>query len=93
MKRSNKQKVLPRYIAVERALYASGHVLDISFSDGTTQRVDFNPFLRASRIPHAKKYLDENQFRQFSIVGGNVVWGDFEMLFPVMELHAGHVQA
>jgi Protein of unknown function (DUF2442) len=91
MKRGLKGKRLLPAVNVERARGVGRYVLEIVFSDGTTKRVDFEPFLRSSGIPEASTFLDETKFRRFKVLGGNLIWGDFAMLFPVSQLHAGEI--
>jgi hypothetical protein len=61
--------------------------LRLVFSDGTTQRVDFKEFLVNSSHPQIRSFLDPVKFAQFRIEFGELVWGDFELCFPVADLH------
>jgi hypothetical protein len=36
-----------------------------------------------------RKYLDEKLFKDYNIQFGDIVWNDFEMCFPILELHEG----
>ena len=67
-------------------------VLKLEFSDGRISRVDFGPFLTKSKLPNILKYSDRRQFSRYALVGGNVIWGDYEMLFPVAELYIGSIR-
>lgn len=67
------------------------HALRLSFSDGAVKDVDFGPFLAQSLNPATRKYLDRKAFGAFRLEWGNLVWGDFEMVFPVSDLYAGTI--
>ena len=38
-----------------------------------------------------KKYLDKKLFQKFTIEYGNIIWNDYEMCFPIWELHEGKI--
>lgn len=78
-------------VAVCQARLHRDYVVDICFSDGSEQRVDFREFLLTSGVPDAVKYRNKSLFRRFNVRDGNLVWGDYEMIFPVEELYAGSV--
>ncbi len=78
-------------IAVRKAQVIEAFVLSVEFTDGKRTRVDIGPFLTKSKLPDIAKYRNAKQFARCEIVGGNVIWGDYEMLFPVAELYAGSI--
>ena len=41
----------------------------------------------------ATKYREVEQFKQFSIVNGNLNWNDYEMIFPVASLYGETIGA
>lgn len=59
----------------------------LSFDDGAVQVVDFKPFLARSQHPDIRAYLDPARFATFRIEYGELVWGDFELCFPVIDLY------
>lgn len=67
------------------------YVIRLRFSDGTSREVDFEPFLKASAHPEIHAYLDANRFAGFSIKDGDLVWGDYEMCFPIADLYEGNM--
>jgi Protein of unknown function (DUF2442) len=71
-------------ISVERG---SGYKLKLSFSDGTEREIDFEPFLRHSRNPMIRVYLDPQKFANFTLEYGNLVWDDYELCFPIADLY------
>ncbi|MDP2810751.1 MAG: DUF2442 domain-containing protein [Rhodocyclaceae bacterium] len=59
----------------------------LAFDDGTAQVVDFRPFLQHSQHPDIRAYLDPVRFAAFRIEHGELVWGDYELCFPVIDLY------
>ncbi len=78
-------------VTIQEARQVSGYVLHLRFSDGHEANVDFAPFLRASQHPDVRKYLDHEQFARYTLTHGSLMWGDFEMLFPLDDLYQGRV--
>ena len=75
-------------VSVQNVRHPGGCRLEITFSDGHVQNVDFAPFLQQAH-PELRKYLDEKEFVQFSVEHGNLVWNDYEMCFPIEALYTG----
>ena len=67
------------------------HCLEISFSDGMMQKVDFGPFLAHSLHPEIRKYLDPRHFSGFTIESGDLIWGDYDLCFPIADLYDGKI--
>ena len=67
------------------------HRLKLTFSDGHVSNVDFDEFLRSSLNPETREFLSEARFRKFSVVHGNLVWGDYEMCFSIEDLYDGTI--
>lgn len=84
-------EVAEKTISVNNVRYVDGYKLEIEFNDGKTQLVDFEPFLKKSRHPDIRKYLNIDEFKNFSIVNGNLDWNDYELCFPTHELYQGHI--
>jgi hypothetical protein len=66
-----------------------GYRLSLTFSDGHVSTVDFGPFLRTSQNPETRAFLDGKRFRSHLLHHGNLVWGDYEMCFPIEDLYDG----
>ncbi len=79
-------------VDVIEAEYLEGYKLRISFSDGMTQTVDFEPFLRSSLNPLIRKYLDPDLFRQFTVEYGDLLWNDYDLCFPVADLYENRLR-
>jgi Protein of unknown function (DUF2442) len=78
-------------VGIARVKRLGGHRLELTFSDGHVSSVDFGPFLRSSLNPETRQFLDAKRFRQFSLVHGNLVWGDYEMCFAIEDLYEGRI--
>lgn len=66
-------------------------VLRLRFSDGRTVAVDFGPFLRNSQHPDIRKYLDGQLFKSYRLEDGDLMWGDFDLCFPIADLYEGRI--
>jgi hypothetical protein len=73
------------------AKYVPRYRVDIAFNDGTRRVVDFGPFLKQARNPMFTKYRGLRKFQSFHIQDGDLMWGDFEMIFPIMDLYTGNI--
>ena len=84
---------LTRGVAVDivRADRVGGYRLELAFSDGRVSTIDFGPFLRGSLNPATRLFLDEKRFKSFSLTHGNLVWGDYQMCFPIEDLYEGRI--
>ena len=71
--------------------YAGTLKLRIDFNDGKSNVVDFEPFLRASKHPGIRKYLDKRRFKKFHLDQGLLMWGDFDLVFPMADLYDGKI--
>lgn len=78
-------------ISVVSAEYIEGYEIKLSFSDGIERVIDFSGFLKNAKNPMTKKYLDKKLFRNYSIEYGDIIWNDYEMCFPVWDLHEGKI--
>ena len=78
-------------ISIEKAEYKGGYTIYLKFSDGLERNIDFEDFLSKARNPMTKKYLDKKLFKSFTIDYGDLMWNDYEMCFPVWDLHEGKI--
>ena len=79
-------------LLITKADYINHYQLRLTFSDGTSQVVDFGPFLMDHPHPQHDKYRNRINFKRFKIERGNVVWGkDWDLMFTVSQLHQGYV--
>ena len=77
---------------VQSARHLGGCRLEITFSDGHVQNVDFEPFLQQAH-PELRKYLSEDEFACFAVEHGNLSWNDYELCFPIEDLYSGNLMA
>ena len=79
-------------ITIESAQYISGYKLEIKFSNNTVNIVDFELFLLNNPHPQWNTYKKIENFKQFKIENGNVVWGkDWDLIFPIDQLLKGKI--
>lgn len=76
-------------IEIKSARYIGDFAIRVFFSDGFNRLVDFKPFLESSLHPSIRKYLDEKKFNEYKIVGGNLNWNDYDLIFPLEDLYKG----
>lgn len=79
-------------VTIIDARYLSDYCLRLEFNDGTIRMLDFEPFLRHARNPMIRKYLDLQLFKGFSLIGGDLMWNDYELCFPIADLYKGEVE-
>ena len=51
----------------------------------------FEPFLKKAYNPMITKYLDIDEFKNFSLYYGNIIWNDHEMCFPINNIYNGKI--
>jgi hypothetical protein len=76
-------------ISISKADYLGGYNIKLVFSDGIERIVDFSEFLNNAKNPMTRKYLDKQLFKKFELVYGDIIWNDYELCFPVWDLHEG----
>lgn len=81
-----------KIIAVKEARYIKEYRLEIVFTNGKKRIVDFKEFFNTHNHPQYNKYKKTDNFKQFKIENGNIIWGkDWDMIFPVYDLYQGKV--
>lgn len=66
--------------------------VELVFSDNTCQTINVGQFIRLHPHPQYNKYLNEAEFEKFILDDGNIVWGeDWDLIFPVEQLHSGAI--
>lgn len=70
-------------VKVTKAKYLGGLALEVDFSDGKKEIIDFYHFIFNHPNPMIRRYRDENLFKNFQINLGNVEWGDLDMIFTI----------
>jgi len=78
-------------ISINKADYVGEYKIKFLFSDGVERLIDFSGFLNDAKNPMTKKYLDKSLFKSCSIDYGDIIWNDYEMCFPIWDLHEGRI--
>ena len=81
----------PDYLEVIEAEYVSGYQISLTFNDETVSVMDFEPFLRNAQNPDLTDYLQMRKFKSFRLHHGDLVWGDYQLIFPIMDLYRGEI--
>ncbi len=79
-------------IKIKFIKHIGNYKLDITYSDGTEKVVDFEPFLQHSQHPEIKKYLNMKKFKNFTFKDGELMWGDFDLIFPIIDLYNNRIE-
>jgi hypothetical protein len=79
------------YLAITEAKYVAGYKIRLAFNDGTVRVMDFEPFLRKASNPDLAQYRQMRKFKNFQLHRGDLMWGDYEMIFPIADLHRGEI--
>jgi hypothetical protein len=82
---------MTQYLEVTEAKYLSDYKLLLTFNNGAIRIVDFGPFLAKARNPDTTDYRDLKKFKRFHIRDGDLMWGDYQMIFPIMDLYHGTI--
>jgi len=83
----------PTVINIVCAEWERDYRIRLDFDDGTRQTVDFLPFLRHAAHPAIRAYLQPELFRAFRLEYGELVWGDYELCFPTLDLYRNRLGA
>lgn len=79
-------------IAIIQVLWIEDYKLLITFDDGKQQLVDFKPFLSSSNHPAIRAFLEPSRFKDFHVEFGDLVWGDYDLCFPIADLYENRIQ-
>jgi hypothetical protein len=83
--------MIPSVINITAAKLTEPYMLCLEFDDGSVQTVDFLPFLSRSIHPAIRAYLEPHRFATFRIEYGELVWGDYDLFFPVFDLYCNRI--
>lgn len=64
----------------------------LHFDDGIEQIVDFTSFLTNALHPDIRAWLDPSRFAAFRLEYGELVWGDYDLCFPVIDLYRNQIE-
>ena len=85
------KEITTQYLEIVEVKYVSGYKLLLTFNDSAVRVVDFGPFLEKARNPDTTDYRDLKKFKSFRVEGGDLIWGDYQMIFPIMDLYRGNI--
>lgn len=80
-----------KLIEITQVEYLGDYRLRLSFSDCSIRDIDFAPLLRQSTHPEFRKYLDAELFKAYTFEDGELMWGDFDLIFPIADIYSGHI--
>ena len=81
----------PPIINILTAEIVADYRIRIRFDDGTEQTVDFKRFLSDSAHPEIRAWLEPGRFSRFRLEYGELVWGDYELCFPMIDLYRNKI--
>ncbi|MDP2829307.1 MAG: DUF2442 domain-containing protein [Sulfuricellaceae bacterium] len=82
----------PPIINIITAKLVGDFSIHLQFDDGVEQTVDFKPFLTNARHLAIRAWLDPLRFATFRIEYGELVWGDYDLCFPVIDLYHNKIE-
>jgi hypothetical protein len=74
-------------INIAKAELVGDYQINLCFDDGHVETVDFKPFLMQAVHPDIRAYVNTVKFKDFHIEYGELVWGDFDLCFPIEGLY------
>lgn len=83
---------MPNPINIVTAEQAGDYRIRLRFDDGVEQVVDFLPFLSRSLHPDILAYLDPVRFASFHVEYGELLWGDYDLCFLIMDLYHNRLE-
>ena len=78
-------------LAIKNAEYIKGYQIKLVFSDQKERIINFEPFLKQAQNPMTRKFLDIDEFKKFKIEYGDLIWNDYEMCFPIIDLYEDNI--
>ncbi len=78
-------------ISIQEVVYKGDYKIYFLFSDGVERIIDFENFLKNAKNPMTNKYLNKELFKSFTIEYGDIFWNDYELCFPIWDLHNGEI--
>lgn len=82
----------PATINIVTAEQVGDFRIRLRFDDDTEQTVDFKPFLAHSLHPDIRVWIDPVRFAAFRLEYGELVWGDYDLCFPMIDLYRNQIE-
>ena len=68
-----------------------GYRLKVNFSNGKSNTIDFEPWIRSLPTEEERTYLEPSRFKQYKVhLGHAISWGEFDIIFPITALYHGN---
>lgn len=83
--------MIPEIINIVSVKQVSDFCLHLKFNDDTEQTIDFYPFLSQAHHPDTRAWLDPARFATYRLEYGDLVWGDHDLCFPIIDLYRNQV--
>ncbi len=74
-------------LEITDAEYIKDYKIKLTFSDNKERIINFEHFLEQAKNPMTRKFININDFKNFKIEYGDLVWNDYEMCFPIIDLY------
>jgi hypothetical protein len=84
--------MIPETINILTAELVGPYQIHLCFDDGAEQMVDFRPFLSHAQHPDIRAWLDPERFSRFRLEYGELVWGDYDLCFPIIDLYLNDLE-
>ena len=78
-------------LSIEAARLRDTYKVEIKFNDGADKTIDFQPFLSQTQHPSIRAFLEPAKFKNFRIEHGDLVWGDYDLCFPIADLYYNRI--
>jgi Protein of unknown function (DUF2442) len=78
-------------ISIQTVPCNEDYKLKVQFTDGAQKTIDFQPFLNQSQHPAIRAFLQPAKFKNFRIEHGDLVWGDYDLCFPIADLYYNRI--
>jgi DUF971 family protein len=86
-----KKTRMPKVVQIGSARLVAPYKLRLQFDDGHENTVDFGSFLKNSKHPSIRAYLDLKRFKNYTVEDGVLHWNDFDLVFPMADLYEGSI--
>lgn len=83
---------MPDVINITDAKQIGDYQLLLQFDDKSEQVINFKPFLSRSRHPDIRAWLNLEKFSTFCLEYGELVWGDYDLCFPIIDLYRNNLE-
>lgn len=81
----------PTTINIVSATQTGAFRIRLNFDDQSVQEVDFRKFITQSLHPDIQAYLEPGRFAAFRVEYGELVWGDYDLCFPMIDLYLNQI--